>query len=59
MIYTDYESLFERFCILTIDGGMTDEQAFDYLRNKTTVPLFNQLYAKIKQIEINNNMSKK
>lgn len=58
MIYKDYESLFERFCILTIDGGMTDEEAFKWLENKTTVPLFNELYAKIKLIE-KENMSKK
>lgn len=43
----DFDDLFERFAILTTMGNMTDEEAFEYLKNKTTIPLWNQLYCKV------------
>ena len=33
-VYNDWDSLFERFCIMTVDGGMSDFDAINYLMDK-------------------------
>lgn len=33
-VYNDWDSLFERFCIMTVDGGMSDFAAINYLMDK-------------------------
>ena len=33
-VYNDWDSLFERFCIMTMDGGMSDFDAINYLMDK-------------------------
>lgn len=52
MMYKDFESLFERFCIMTVDGNMTDEEVFNILKTKTTKDLFQKLQVKV--FELNN-----
>lgn len=39
IVFTEYEDLFEKFAILTIDGGMPDLEALAYLKPKTTKQL--------------------
>ena len=51
-MYLDYEDLFERFSILTIDGCMSDEKAFDFLKNKTTSVLYKELVGKVRELTI-------
>lgn len=43
ILYKDYDSLFEKFSILTIDGKMEDSDAIYFLANKTTSELLHQL----------------
>ena len=33
-VYNDWDGLFERFCIMTMDGGMSDFDAINYLMDK-------------------------
>lgn len=42
-LYKDYDSLFEKFSILTVDGKLSDAKAIEYLRNKTTPDLIKKL----------------
>lgn len=42
-VYNDWESLFERFCIMTVDGGMSDFSAINYLMDKAPKPLITKL----------------
>lgn len=42
-VYNDWDSLFERFCIMTVDGGLSDFTAINYLSDKTTKELIAKL----------------
>jgi hypothetical protein len=42
-VYNDWDSLFERFCIMTIDGGLSDFIAISYLMDKAPKNLINKL----------------
>ena len=42
-VYNDWESLFERFCIMTVDGGLSDFTAINYLMDKAPKPLITKL----------------
>lgn len=33
-VYNDWDSLFERFCIMTVEGGLSDFTAINYLSDK-------------------------
>lgn len=52
VLYKDFDSLFEKFSILTVDGKMTDKKAFEFLKNKTTPELINKLENKVVEIEL-------
>lgn len=41
--YKDYDSLFERFCIMTVDGKLSDSEALFVLRKNTSKELYEQL----------------
>lgn len=41
--YNDWDSLFERFCIMTIDGKLSDFTAINYLMDKAPKPLITKL----------------
>lgn len=51
-IYNDFDSLFEKFSILTVDGKMSDKKAFEFLKDKTSPELINKLEDKIAEIEL-------
>ena len=42
-VYNDWESLFERFCIMTVDGGISDFNAINYLSDKAPKELIVKL----------------
>ena len=42
-VYNDWESLFERFCIMTVDGGMSDFSAINSLSDKAPKDLIAKL----------------
>jgi hypothetical protein len=42
-VYNDWESLFERFCIMTVDGGLSDFSAINYLMDKALKELIARL----------------
>ena len=42
-VYNDWDSLFERFCIMTIDGGLSDFTAINYLMDKAPKELIDKL----------------
>ena len=42
-VYNDWESLFERFCIMTVDGGLSDFTAINYLSDKAPGNLIKKL----------------
>lgn len=42
-VYNDWDSLFERFCIMTIDGKLSDFTAINYLMDKAPKPLITKL----------------
>lgn len=42
-VYNDWESLFERFCIMTVDGGLSDFSAINSLSDKTPKELIAKL----------------
>ena len=42
-VYSDWDSLFERFCILTVDGGLSDFAAINYLMDKAPKMLITKL----------------
>ena len=42
-VYNDWDSLFERFCIMTVDGGMSDFSAINYLSDKAPSELIAKL----------------
>ena len=42
-VYNDWESLFERFCIMTVDGGLSDFNAINYLSDKAPKDLIIRL----------------
>jgi hypothetical protein len=42
-VYNDWDSLFERFCIMTVDGGLSDFTAISYLMDKAPKNLINKL----------------
>ena len=42
-VYNDWESLFERFCIMTVDGGQSDFTAINYLSDKAPKELIAKL----------------
>lgn len=52
MIYKDFDSLFERFSILTIDAHLSDEAALRILKKVTTEELYNQLINKLREINL-------
>ena len=41
--YNDWDSLFERFCIMTVDGKLSDFTAINYLMDKASKPLITKL----------------
>lgn len=41
--YTDFEDLFERFAIMTTDGGLSDSEAINILAGHTSINLLMQL----------------
>ena len=42
-VYNDWESLFERFCIMTVDGGLSDFTTINYLSDKAPKDLIVRL----------------
>ena len=42
-VYNDWDSLFERFCIMTVDGGLSDFSAINYLMDKAPKSLITKL----------------
>ena len=42
-VYNDWYSLFERFCIMTVDGGLSDFTAINYLMDKAPKELIDKL----------------
>lgn len=42
-VYDDWDSLFERFCIMTVDGGLSDFTAINYLMDKAPKELIAKL----------------
>ena len=42
-VYNDWESLFERFCIMTVDGGMSDFSAINSLSDKAPKEFISKL----------------
>ena len=42
-VYNDWDSLFERFCIMTVDGGVSDFSAINYLSDKAPSNLITKL----------------
>ena len=42
-VYNDWDSLFERFCIMTVDGGLSDFTAINILSDKAPKDLINKL----------------
>lgn len=42
-VYNDWDSLFERFCIMTVDGGLSDFSAINYLSDKAPGNLIKKL----------------
>lgn len=42
-MYKDFESLFERFCIMTVDAHLSDKEVLNKLKDKTTKDLYSQL----------------
>ena len=52
MQINDFDDLWERFSILTIDGKLTDQKALDKLKERTTPELFNQLKQKVIEMSI-------
>ena len=42
-VYNDLDSLFERFCIMTVDGGLSDFTAINYLMDKAPKELIDKL----------------
>ena len=42
-VYNDWDSLFERFCIMTVDGGMSDFSAINSLSDKAPKELIIKL----------------
>ena len=42
-VYNDWDSLFERFCIMTVDGGLSDFNAINYLSDKAPGNLITKL----------------
>lgn len=42
-VYNDLDSLFERFCIMTVDGGLSDFTAINYLMDKAPKELIAKL----------------
>lgn len=42
-VYNDWDSLFERFCIMTVDGGMSDFSAINSLSDKAPKELIAKL----------------
>lgn len=41
--YNDWDSLFERFCIMTVDGGLSDFSAINSLSDKAPKELIAKL----------------
>lgn len=52
MIYKDFDSLFERFSIMTIDGKLDDSLVLNKLKSQTT----EELYKKLKEVIKNNSL---
>lgn len=50
MIYKDFDSLFEKFSILTIDAHLTDEAALRILKKSTSEKLYNKLLEELKRL---------
>lgn len=42
-VYNDWDSLFERFCIMTVDGRLSDFDAITYLSDKAPKDLIVRL----------------
>lgn len=42
-VYNDWESLFERFCIMTVDGGLSDFSVINSLSDKAPKELIVKL----------------
>ena len=42
-VHNDWDSLFERFCIMTVDGKLSDFTAINYLMDKAPKPLITKL----------------
>ena len=51
-IFRDFESLFEKFSVITVDGHLTDSEALRQLREKTTPELFIELQKKLLEISL-------
>ena len=48
LFMSDFETVHERFSIMTIDGGLSDNEAMDYCRKHTTPALAAELEAKFR-----------
>lgn len=48
--YKDYDALFERFSIMTIDGKLDDRDAVKILKEHTTPELYVQLLKEIMRL---------
>lgn len=43
VFYFEYDALFERYAIMTIDGGQNEEVVLKYLKERTSERLFQML----------------
>lgn len=50
-LITDFEDLFERFCIMSDQQDIGESKALQILRTKTSQSLFNQLQIKLYEID--------
>ena len=49
---TDFDCLWERFSIMTVDGKLTDQRAIELLKTRTTQQLIEKLKQKVIEITI-------
>lgn len=46
---TDFYEIFERFCIMTVDGGLSDEQALKYINRRYGFNMAHAIWQRIKK----------
>lgn len=49
-MYKDFEELFERFSIMTVDGHLSDTEALYILKKQTSPELFDKLQQKLEKL---------